>query len=339
MAEHKGQPPPPSGAERAAILLMSLGEQRAAQVLRHMEPREIHKVSVAIASLTSVDKERVGTVLAEFCTAVDNQTALGVGAQGYMRNVLVKALGEERAGSIIDRILLGSSASGLEQLKWMDPRAIAEVIRLEHPQIISVVLAYLDNDVAAQVLSLLPERARVEIILRIASLDTIHPSALQELNEIVERQFMDNVNIKSSNVGGIKTAANILNVMDATDEGAILESVKEIDFELGEKMQDLMFVFDDLAELDDRGVQALLREVSSDTLVLSLKGADDSVKEKIFKNMSDHAADLLREDLGAKGPVKVSEMEAAQKEILAIARRMAESGDIILGSKGVDEYV
>lgn len=339
MPEQKGQPPAANGAERAAILLMSLGEQEAAQVLKHMEPREVHKVSAAIASLTNIDKEKVGNVLAEFCTTVDNETALGVGAQDYMRNVLVKALGEEKAGSIIDRILLGSSATGLEQLKWMDPRAIAEVIRLEHPQIMSVVLAYLDNDVAAEVLSLLPDRTRVEIVLRIASLDTIHPSALQELNEIMERQFMGNVNVKSSNVGGIKTAANILNMMDAAVEGAIIESVKEIDVELGEKMQDLMFVFDDLSEVDDRGVQALLREVSSDTLVLSLKGADDAVKEKIFKNMSKRAAEMLRDDLEAKGPVKVSEMEAAQKEILAIARRMAESGDIILGGKGAEEYV
>ncbi len=340
MPEPKGQPPASSnGAERAAILLMSLGEQEAAQVLKHMEPREVHKVSAAIATMANIDKQKVGTVLADFCTTVDNQTALGVGAQEYIRNVLIKALGEEKASSIIDRILLGSSASGLEQLKWMDPRAIAEVIRLEHPQIMSVVLAYLDNDVAAEVLSLLPDRTRVEIVLRIASMDTIHPSALQELNEIMERQFIGNVNVKSSNVGGIKAAANILNLMDAAVEGAILESVKEIDVELGEKMQDLMFVFDDLAEVDDRGVQALLREVSSDTLVLSLKGADDAVKEKIFKNMSKRASEMLRDDLEAKGPVKVSEMEAAQKEILAIARRMAESGDIILGGKGAEEYV
>ena len=235
--------------------------------------------------------------------------------------------------------MMGSSVTGLEQLKWMDPRAIAEVIRLEHPQIMSVVLAYLDSDVAAEVLALLPDRTRVEIVLRIASLDTIHPSALQELNEIMERQFMGNVNVQSSTVGGIKTAANILNFMDAAVEGAIIEQVKEVDAELGERMQDLMFVFDDLSEVDDRGIQALLREVSSETLVLALKGAEDAVKEKIFKNMSKRAAEMLRDDLEAKGPVKVSEMEAAQKEILAIARRMAESGDIILGGKGAEEYV
>lgn len=339
MAEQRGQSAPANGAERAAILLMSLGEQEAVQVLKHMGPKEVHKVSSAIATLSNVDKDRVGAVLADFCKTVDNQTALGVGSQEYIRGVLVKALGEEKAGSIIDRVLMGSSASGLEQLKWMDPRAIAEVIRLEHPQIMAVVLSYLDNDVAAEVLALMPERTRVEIILRIASLETIHPSALQELNEIMEQQFSGNGNVQSSNVGGVKTAANILNFMDPSAEGTILDHIKETDAELGEKLQDLMFVFDDLAEVDDRGVQALLREVSSDTLVLALKGADEAVKEKIFKNMSKRAAEMLRDDLEAKGPVKLSEVEAAQKEILAIARRMAESGDIVLGGKGAEEYV
>lgn len=339
MADQKGQEGNANGAERAAILLMSLGETEAAQVLQHMGPKEVHKVSMAIASLSNVDKERVNAVLTDFCNTVDNQTALGVGSQDYMRNVLVKALGEEKAGNILERVVMGSSAAGLEQLKWMDPRAIAEVIRMEHPQIMSVVLSYLDHDLASEVLSLLPERTRVEILLRIASLDTIHPSALQELNEIMEKQFSGSTNVQSSTVGGIKTAANILNLMDASAETSIIEQIKEIDAELGEKMEELMFVFDDLAEVDDRGVQALLREVSSDTLVLALKGADEAVKEKVFKNMSKRAAEMLRDDLEAKGPVKLSEVEAAQKEILAIARRMAESGDLVLGGKGADEYV
>ncbi len=339
MADQKGQEGHANGAERAAILLMSLGEQEAAQVLQHMGPKEVHKVSMAIASLNNIDKERVNGVLADFCNTVDTQTALGVGAQDYMRNVLVKALGEEKAGNILDRVVMGSSASGLEQLKWMDPRAIAEVIRMEHPQIMSVVLSYLDSDVASEVMALLPERTRVEILLRIASLDTIHPSALQELNEIMEKQFTGSSNVQSATVGGIKTAANILNLMDASAETSIIEQIKEIDAELGEKMEDLMFVFDDLAEVDDRGLQALLREVSSDTLVLALKGSDEAVKEKIFKNMSKRAAEMLRDDLEAKGPVKLSEVEAAQKEILAIARRMAESGDLVLGGKGAEEYV
>lgn len=339
MPDPKGQGGALSGAERAAILLMSLGEQEASQVFQHMGPKEVHKVSSAISTLSNVDKEKVNSVLSDFIHHVDSQTALGVGSQEYIRNVLVKALGEDKAGNIIDRVLMGSSANGLEQLKWMDPKAIAEIIRLEHPQIMSVVLSYLDSDLAAEVMSLLPEKTQVEIVLRIASLDTIHPSALQELNEIMEKQFAGNANVQSSNVGGVKTAANILNFMDSGVEGTIIEQVKEVDAELGEKMEDLMFVFDDLVDVDDRGIQALLREVSSDTLVLALKGSDEGVKDKIYKNMSKRAAEMLKDDLEAKGPVKVSDVEAAQKEILAIARRMAESGDIVLGGKGAEEYV
>jgi len=216
---------------------------------------------------------------------------------------------------------------------------VAEVIRLEHPQIIAIVLSYLDGDQAAQVLSLLPERRRIDILMRIASLDGIHPNALKELDDILEKQFSGNTNVKSSSVGGTRTAANILNLMDASQGNPIMDAIKESDPDLGQKIEDLMFVFDNLAEVDDRGIQALLREVSSDSLILALKGADEAVREKVFKNMSKRAAEMLREDLDAKGPVRLSEVEAAQKEILAIARRMAETGEIALGGQGGEEYV
>jgi len=253
--------------------------------------------------------------------------------------VLNSALGEDKAGNLIDRILLGRSSKGLEALKWMEPRAIAEVVRLEHPQIIAIVLSYLDSDQAAEVLALLPENMRSDVLMRIASLDGIQPTALAELDEILEKQFSGSSgNLKSSSVGGSKTAANILNFMETATESAILEKVKENDPDLGQTIQDLMFVFDNLGEIDDRSVQALLREVASDTLIIALKGADDSVTEKILKNMSKRAAEMLRDDLEARGPVRVSEVEAAQKEILSIARRMAESGDISLGGGG-DEFV
>ena len=221
----------------------------------------------------------------------------------------------------------------------MDPRAVAEIIRLEHPQIIAIVLSYLESDQSAQVLTLLPERMRSDVLMRIASLDGIHPSALRELDDILERQFTGNNNVKSSSVGGTRSAANILNFMDASKGNQIMDLIKESDPDLGQKIEDLMFVFDNLIEVDDRGIQALLREVSSDSLIIALKGADEAIKEKILKNMSKRAAEMLREDLEAKGPVKLSEVEAAQKEILAIARRMAESGEIVLGSQGGDEYV
>jgi flagellar motor switch protein FliG len=328
-----------TGIERAAILLLSLGEQDAAAVLMHMGPKEVQKVGSAMATLSNVSKDQVAAVLQDFATTVENQTNLGVGSEDYIRKVLVSALGEDKAGGVIDRILLGRNTKGLEALKWMDPRAVAEIIRLEHPQIIAIVLSYLEADQSAEVLSHLPERTRPDILMRIASLDGIQPSALHELDEILEKQFSGNTNVKSSSVGGVKAAANILNFVDSSQEGAIMDTIKEIDAEVGQKIQDLMFVFDNLIDIDDRGIQALLREVSSDSLLLALKGSDEGIKEKIFSNMSKRAAEMLRDDLEAKGPVKLSEVEGAQKEILAIARRMSEAGDIVLGGKGADQYV
>lgn len=329
-----------SGVDRAAIFLLSLGETDAAQILRHMGPKEVQKVGSAMAAMANVSREQVQVILGDFIETVDNQTALGVGSEDYIRKVMVDALGEEKAGSLIDRILLGRNTKGLESLKWMDARAVAEIIRLEHPQIMAIVLSYLDSDHAAAVLGYLPERVRVDVLMRIATLDGIQPAALAELDEIMERQFSgNNSNVKSSSVGGVKAAANILNFVDSAVEGEIMELIKDSDAELGQKIQDLMFVFDNLIDVDDQGIQALLREVSSDNLIIALKGADEGVREKIFKNMSKRAAEMLRDDLEAKGPVRLSEVETAQKEILAIARRMAEAGDIVLGGKGTEQYV
>ncbi len=328
-----------SGAERAAILLMTLGEKDASDVLRLMGPKEVQKVGTVMATLKNISKQTVGQVLDEFVTTVEEQTNLGIGNEDYIRNVLVSALGEDKAGGLIDRILMGHSSKGLEALKWMDPRAVAEIVRLEHPQIIAIVLAYLDSDHAAEVINFLPERTRPDILMRIASLDGIQPQALQELDEIMERQFQGNTSVKSSSVGGLKSAADILNYMESSNESSIMENIKEMDAQLGDKIQDLMFVFDNLADVDDRGIQALLREVSSESLIMALKGSDESIKEKIFANMSKRASEMLRDDLEAKGPVRVSEVETAQKEILAIARRMADAGDIVLGGKGTEQFV
>lgn len=328
-----------AGTDRAAILLLSLGEADAAQVLKHMGPKEVQKVGTAMAALTNVSKDQVNSVLDDFVKMVETQTALGVGSEDYIRRVMIEALGAEKAGGVIDRILLGRNTKGLEALKWMEPRAVADIIRLEHPQIVAIVLSYLDADHSAEVLAALPERTRADLVMRIASLDGIQPSALAELDEIMEKQFSGSSNVKSSSVGGIKTAANILNFMDGTTEAELMDKVKEIDAEMGQKIEDLMFVFDNLIEVDDRGIQALLREVSSESLLLALKGADEMLKEKIFKNMSKRAGEMFKDDLEAKGPVRLSEVEAAQKEILAIARRMAEAGDLSLGGSGGDEYV
>ena len=320
-------------------MLMALGEQAAASILQHMNPKEVQKVGAAMAALTNISTSQVETVMSDFVQTVENQTALGIGSEEYIRKVMVAALGEDKAESLMDRILTGATTKGLEALKWMDSKAVAEIIRHEHPQIIAIVLSYLDSDQSAQVLGMLPERMRSDILMRIASLDSIHPSALRELDDILEKQFIGNNNVKSSSVGGTRTAANILNFIDASEGNQIMDAIKESDADLGQKIEDLMFVFDNLVEVEDRGIQALLREVSSDSLILALKGADEAVKDKIFKNMSKRASEMLREDLEAKGPVRLSEVEAAQKEILAIARRMAESGEIVLGGQGGEEYV
>jgi flagellar motor switch protein FliG len=330
-----------SGVDRAAILLLTLGEGAAAEVLKHMAPKEVQKIGAAMAALTNVSKEQVNGVLDHFGKEVENQTSLGVGSDEYIRKMLVQALGQDKAGNIIDRILLGGNSKGLEALKWMDPRAVAELIRLEHPQIIAIIMSYLDSDQASDVISHLPDKVRIDVIQRIATLDGIQPSALQELNEIMEKQFsgQNASNVKSSSVGGLKAAANILNLTDASRQAEIIAKIKEGDEKLAQQIEDLMFVFEDLIEIDDRGFQALLREISSDSLIVALKGASEGIKEKIFKNMSKRAAEMLRDDLEVRGPVKVSEVEAAQKEILGVARRLSESGEIVLGGKGGEQYV
>lgn len=323
-----------SRVERAAILLMSLGEKDAAEILKHMGPKEVQKVGTAMATLSNINQAQVEGVVAEFLEAVSGQTGMGLGSDEYIRNMLTQALGSDKAGALIDRILLGGNTSGLDSLKWMEPRQVADLIRHEHPQIQAIVVSYLDADQSAEILSNFDEKVRLDIIMRVASLEAVQPAALKELNDILERQFSGKAGSQTTSMGGVKVAANIVNLVDSTMAAELLERITEIDEDLGTQIQDLMFVFDNLADVDDRGIQALMREVSTDLLVLALKGADPVVQEKIFKNMSKRAAELLRDDLDAKGPVKVSEVEGAQKEILTIARRLADAGEIVLGGGG-----
>ena len=327
-----------TGTERAAIFLMTLGEQTAAEVLRHMGAKDVQRVGTAMAQLSNVSRDEVSQVLANFSRTVENQTSVGIGSDEYVRKVLINALGEDKAGGVIDRILVGRTSKGLEALKWMEPRAIADMIRLEHPQIVAIVLSYVDPDQAAEVLAQLPEWLRGDVIMRIATLDGIHPSALSELDEIMEKQFVGNAGSKSSSLGGPKVAASILNLMDGSAEASVMEHVRKVDEALGSRIEDLMFVFDNLIEVDDRGMQDLLRELPQDRLLIALKGADEALKAKIFRNMSQRAAEMLKEDLESKGPVRLADVEAAQKEVLAIARKMAEAGTLALGGKG-EEYV
>jgi flagellar motor switch protein FliG len=327
-----------TGTERAAILLLTLGEQEAAQVLRHMGAKEVQRIGAAMAKLANVSKEEVYTVITDFASSVESQTSVGVGAEDFLRKVLVDALGQEKASSIIDRISIGRSTKGLEALKWMDARAVAELIRLEHPQIIAIVLAYLEPDQSAEILTCLPANIRSDIMVRIATLDGVQPSALTELDDIMEKTFAGKGTARTSALGGAKSAANIINNLEPSQEGVIMDQIVQTDEALGSRIQDLIFVFDNLLEIDDRSMQELLRQVSSDRLLLAMKGCEDAMKEKIFKNMSQRAAEMLKDDLESKGPVRISEVEGAQKEILQTARKLAESGAIALASKG-DEYV
>ncbi|PIP79944.1 MAG: flagellar motor switch protein FliG [Gammaproteobacteria bacterium CG22_combo_CG10-13_8_21_14_all_40_8] len=323
-----------SGLSRAAVLLLSLGELNAAEVLKHLGPKEVQRIGIAMASQRNISKDNVISVLDHFLESIEGGTGLGIGSDEYIRATLKQALGGDKADAVIDRILLGATTKGLDTLKWMDPRGVADIIRFEHPQIQSIVLSYLDPDQAAQVLPHLPENTQMDLIMRVAALESVQPAALQELNDIMERQFSGGTGSKSKKIGGIKKTADIMNYLDSAIESRLMESIKDADEDLGQEIADLMFVFDNLAEVDDRGVQAILREVSTDVLVLALKGADDEVQEKIFKNMSKRASELLRDDLEAMGPVKLSEVEAAQKEILTVARRMADAGEIVLGGSG-----
>ncbi len=328
-----------NGTERAAVFLRSLGENEAAEVLKHMNPKEVQKVGQKMATLSNVTREEVQGVLDEFVTTVEQETGLGIGSHDYVRKMLVGALGEDKAGSLLDRILSGGNTSGLEQLKWMDARGIYEVIRLEHPQIIAIVCSFLESDQAAQVLAMFPERDQANVILRISTLDGVQPAALSELNDILEKQFSGNAGGQTATVGGMKTAADILNFVEGSVEASIMESIKEAEPDLGQGIEDLMFVFDNLIDVDDRGIQAIMREIQTDQLQLALKGADETLREKFLANMSQRAAEMLRDDLEAMPPVRLSDVEGAQKGILSAARILSDKGEIQLGGGGGDDFV
>jgi flagellar motor switch protein FliG len=304
-----------------------------------MGPKEVQEIGLAMAGLSNVTNSQMELVMQKFVGAIGEQTSLGMGSDEYIRNMLTSALGSDKAGGIIDRILLGRNSKGLEQLKWMDPRAIAELIRLEHPQIIAIVMSFLDPDQAAAVLSEFPERVRTDVVMRVATLDGIQPAALQELDEILDKQFSGANNVKSSSLGGVKKAADILNFIDGAIESKVIEQISEADEDLSQQIQDNMFVFENLIDIDDRGMQTLLREVSSEQLLLALRGAPEGLREKIFKNMSSRAAEMLKDDLEAAPPAKLSEVEASQKEILTVARRLSDAGEINLGGSSGEEFI
>ncbi len=327
------------GAEDAAILMMSLGEEDAAEVFKLLSPKEVQKLGEAIARLKSVTNERVDNVLERFTAVAQEHSALVSDTDEYVKSVLRRALGEDKANLLIDRILHGSDVSGLESLKWMDASSVAELLRHEHPQIVAAILVHLDHDQASDVLKLFGERQRNEVMVRIATLDGIQPNALKDLNDVMSKVLAGGDKLRKATLGGAKPAAEIINLMGQSIETAVLDYIREADNELAQKIMDNMFTFDDLEKIDDKGIQALLKEVQSESLVIALKGATSEMREKVFRNMSTRAAEALREDLESRGPVRVSEVESEQKEMLKIVRRLADEGQIVLGGGGDDDFL
>ncbi len=327
------------GVEDAAILLMSLGEEEAAEVFKHLSPKEVQKLGETIAKMRSVPRDRVDGVIEKFDSVAQNEHLLVPDTDEYVKSVLRKALGDEKANLLIDRILQGSDVTGIESLKWMDPGSVAELLRNEHPQIVAAILVHLEFDQAADVLKQFTERQRNEVMVRVATLDGIQPAALKDLNEVMSKVLAGGDRMKKSNLGGVKSAAEILNMLGSSIETSVLDFVREADNDLAQKIMDNMFTFDDLDKIDDKGIQALMKEVQSESLVVALKGATPALREKIFKNMSSRAAETLREDLEGRGPVRLSEVEAEQKEMLKLVRRLADEGQIVLGGGGDEAFV
>ena len=330
---------PDDGLEKSAMLLLSLGEDEAAEILKHLGPREVQKLGHAMAQLKAVPREKVEAVLDELEQHSAKGTPLDVD-EAKIKAMLTKALGDDKAANLISRILQGGDTAGIEGLKWMDAATVADLIKNEHPQIIATILVHLEFDHAGEILKHFSERLRNDVLLRISTLDGVQPEALRELNDAMKRVLAGaSGNIKKTAMGGIRHAAEILNFVGQAAETSILDNVREYDPDLAQKILDEMFVFENLLEVDDRGIQLLLREIQSDSLILALKGSSPELREKIFKNMSQRAAEMLKEDLEAKGPVRLSEVEGEQKEILKAARRLADEGQIVLGGKGGEDQM
>lgn len=319
-----------------AILLLALGEDAAAEVFRHLSPKEVQRIGETMARTRTTSREKLSTVIERFRNEAGDMSTLVDDSDEYVRTVLRRALGDEKAGLLIDRILQGGDISGIESLKWMDPQSVAELIRGEHPQIIASILVHLEREQASSIILMFSDSLRNDVMGRIATLDGIQPNALRELNDVLTNVVAGGEKLKRTKLGGSKAAAEILNYFGSSSEGVVLDAIREQDPELAQRIADQMFTFEDLGRLDDRSLQQLLREVQSDSLVVALKGADAKLRERVFRNMSQRAAESLRDDLDSKGPVKISAVEAEQREILKAARRLADEGLISIGGAGSD---
>jgi len=322
------------GLREAATLLLSLGEEPAAEVLKYLSAKDVQRIGSAMSTIGPLSKAEVGQTVERFLENADEQASVGIGTDDYIRSMLTNALGADKATGVIDRILFGRSSKGLETLKWMDPRGVADNIRHEHPQTIAVILAYLESEQASEVLMRLPENVRAEVLTRVATLDGVQPSALSNLDEVIERQFSGNAATRTASLGGAKATADILNHLEGSQETAILNQIRLTDAPLATTIEELIFTFEDLLEMEDRDLQELMRAIPNDCLVPALKAADEALRDKFFKNMSQRAGGMLKDDLDARGPVRISDAESAQKQILTAARQLADAGTIALGSKG-----
>jgi flagellar motor switch protein FliG len=328
-----------SGIEDAAIMLMSMGEEQASEVFKHLLPKEVQRLGETIAKLKAIPRERYEAVVENFLKLAEAEHMLVADSDEYVRSVLRKALGEEKASLLLERILAGNDVTGIESLKWMEAQAVAELLRNEHPQIVAAILVHLEYDQTSQILKLLPDRMRNEVLMRVATLDGIQPAALKDLNEVLSNMLSGSDRARKSQLGGVKSAAEILNMMGSSVETSVLDYIRESDGDLAQMIMDNMFTFDDMIKLDDKAIQMVLKEVQSESLVISLKGATPELRERIFKNMSSRAAETLREDLETRGPVRVTDVEAEQKELLKVVRRLVEEGEISLGGGSDDQFV
>jgi len=327
------------GLEDAAILLISMGEEEAAEVFRHLTPKEAQKLGEKMARTKTIQRDRYEKVLLRFEEQVHDAGLLELDTDEYVRKVMRRALGDDKANLLLDRIVRVNDAPGIDNLKWMDPAAVADLLRREHPQIVAVILVHLEPEQVSEVLRRFPEGHRNEVMIRLATLDGVQPAALKELSDVLSKVLAGGDRMRKANMGGVKSAAEVLNLLGSAIEGSVLDYIRETDAELAQKITDSMFTFDDLMRVDDRGIQALLKEVQSESLLVALKGATDDLREKIFRNMSSRAAEMLREDLASRGPVRVAEVEAEQKEILQIARRLSDEGQLMLGGGSDGQFL
>ncbi len=327
-----------TSTDRSAVIMLLLGEQQAADIIRYLTPREVQALGSAMVGVADLSQEAVNIVLDDFVVTIKQQTSLGLGTGDYVEKVLNRALGEDKAATVLGRIMPGSSSKGLEILRWMDARSIGDMIHEEHPQVVAIILSVLEYDVAADVLNFLPPENRAEIMQRVASLETVQPSAMDELEGIMTQQFSSSSSAKSSSFGGVSTAAKIMNFTKVNLETAIMSGVSSLDEELALKIQDSMFTFDNLAGVDNRAIQVLMRSVETDLLMTALKGADEEVREKFLDNMSQRARIMFLDDMEAKGPIRITDVEDAQKTIMRLARVLSDKGELVLAGRG-DDFV